>query len=128
MNKTWFTNFFGGVVVETWRHAATPEQTRVEADFLERELHLRPGQRVLDVPCGFGRHSLDLARRGYRMLGVDVSTEMMQAAGLHWVYTVGEIRSLLQEAGFADRSLYASHDGRPFELGSQILIVVAQKQ
>lgn len=80
MDRRWYTKFFSGVVVEMWRQAMPAELTRQEVDFLEQELKLQPGQRVLDVPCGFGRHSLELARRGYQMTGVDVSAEMIQAA------------------------------------------------
>ena len=36
-------------------------------------LLLKPGQRVLDVGCGPGRHSLELARRGVSCVGVDIS-------------------------------------------------------
>src|SRR5256712_9947028 len=32
---------------------------------------LRPGARVLDSPCGFGRHAVALARLGYKVTGVD---------------------------------------------------------
>ncbi len=71
MNPKWYESFFHGIVLDMWRAAASPEQTRLEADFLERALGLRPGARVLDVPCGFGRHSLELASRGYRPTGVD---------------------------------------------------------
>jgi SAM-dependent methyltransferase len=44
--------------------------------------HVRPpaGARVLDAPCGFGRHSLALARRGFTVTGVDLSdTELGRA-------------------------------------------------
>ncbi len=44
--------------------------------------HARPraGARVLDAPCGFGRHSLALARRGFVVTGVDLSeTELGRA-------------------------------------------------
>ena len=34
----------------------------------------RTGGEVLDVPCGFGRHAIPLARAGYRVTGVDRST------------------------------------------------------
>ena len=53
--------------------------------------HVRPpaGARVLDAPCGFGRHSLALARRGFQVTGVDLSEtelgrarERARAAGL----------------------------------------------
>ena len=43
-----------------------PEYTRDELDFLERELGLAGPGRLLDLPCGAGRHALELARRGHR--------------------------------------------------------------
>lgn len=39
-----------------------------------------PGSRVLEVGCGTGNFSLKLARRGYRVTGVDVSAEMLAVA------------------------------------------------
>jgi len=44
--------------------------------------HARPpaGARVLDAPCGFGRHSLALARRGFRVTGVDLSETELERA------------------------------------------------
>jgi SAM-dependent methyltransferase len=77
----WWRSFFSGVVVDVWLSAtANPEQTRPEVDFIEKALALSPGARVLDVPCGGGRHALELAARGYAMTAVDYSTEMLAAA------------------------------------------------
>src|SRR5262245_2891753 len=57
-----------------------PEVTRTEADFFEKALSASPGSRILDVPCGDGRLAIDLARRGYRLTGVDISREFLEAA------------------------------------------------
>jgi SAM-dependent methyltransferase len=38
------------------------------------------GNDVLDVPCGFGRHSIPLARGGYRVVGVDRSQALLDEA------------------------------------------------
>jgi SAM-dependent methyltransferase len=80
MADLWWKDFFGGLVVDFWRAAMTPETTRAEADFLWSALRLAPGMRVLDVPCGDGRIALELAARGCRVTGVDISPEFLAAA------------------------------------------------
>ncbi len=54
--------------------------TMQEVDFLMRHLDLRPGQRVLDVGCGPGRHAHELARRGVVVHGIDISQEFIDIA------------------------------------------------
>ena len=76
----WWKNFFSGLVVEFWRQALPPEITQREADFLQRQLAVRPGASLLDVPCGHGRHAIELALRGFRVTGVDLSGELLEAA------------------------------------------------
>lgn len=39
-----------------------------------------PGSRVLDLPCGVGRHSLELARRGHTVVGVDRTQSYLDQA------------------------------------------------
>ena len=43
-------------------------------------LHLRPGARILDLCCGQGRHSVPLARAGYRVTGLDRSPYLLEQA------------------------------------------------
>jgi 2-polyprenyl-3-methyl-5-hydroxy-6-metoxy-1,4-benzoquinol methylase len=38
------------------------------------------GERVLDLACGTGRHSLELARRGFSVVGIDISPELLEVA------------------------------------------------
>jgi enoyl-CoA hydratase/carnithine racemase len=80
MDATWYEHFFHGIAVDVWRKAVTPGQTRSEVDCLTRVLSLPPASRVLDVPCGFGRHSLELAARGFHVSGVDFSPDMLEEA------------------------------------------------
>jgi SAM-dependent methyltransferase len=42
-----------------------------QIDGLARFLHLEPRSRVLDLSCGAGRATIELARRGHRVLGID---------------------------------------------------------
>jgi SAM-dependent methyltransferase len=76
----WWRTFFTGLPVEMWLRVPTEEQTRAEVDFIEKVLRLPPGAKVLDVPCGGGRHSLELAARGHRVTGVDLSDDFLRAA------------------------------------------------
>jgi SAM-dependent methyltransferase len=94
---TWFETFFDGLALQMWRSAVTPEQTAREAAFLAERLHLTPGTCALDVPCGNGRHAIELARRGIAMTGVDLSAGFLAEAraadsSLEWVH--GDMRAL----------------------------------
>ena len=54
--------------------------TLKEIDFLVEELALPKGSRILDIGCGTGRHSIELAKHGYIVTGVDISTGMLTEA------------------------------------------------
>ncbi len=76
----WWNGFFSGLVVDFWRSALPAEVTVSEADFLERHLAISAGAHLLDVPCGHGRLAIELAARGYRVTGVDLSSGLLDAA------------------------------------------------
>jgi SAM-dependent methyltransferase len=80
MQSDWQGAFFRGVALDAWRRIINPEMTCTEADFLERAFDVGPGAQLLDVPCGNGRHSIELAGRGYRMTGLDLSEEFIAEA------------------------------------------------
>jgi 2-polyprenyl-3-methyl-5-hydroxy-6-metoxy-1,4-benzoquinol methylase len=56
--------------------------TSTEVSFLLKLWRLPAGSTVLDIGCGTGRHSVEFARRGYRVTGVDLSTGMLEQAKL----------------------------------------------
>ncbi|GAA5086419.1 SAM-dependent methyltransferase [Thermocatellispora tengchongensis] len=74
-SASWYADFFTHLPNAFWRAAVPPERTEAEAGFVAEVCGLRPGARVLDVACGSGRHALELAARGYRVTGIDVSQE-----------------------------------------------------
>ena len=58
-------------------------QAEMETELIVKELKIRPGESVLDLCCGFGRHLAAFERRGIRSLGVDLSLPLLlQVPGL----------------------------------------------
>jgi len=78
--SNWYEDFFHGITLDLWRDAIAPRQTRAEAEFLSRVINCEPGAHLLDIPCGNGRLSMELARRGYRVTGVDLAREFIEEA------------------------------------------------
>jgi SAM-dependent methyltransferase len=87
----WWRTFFSGLFVESWLNATTADQTRQEAEFICVALNVPAQARLLDVPCGGGRHSLALASLGYDMTGVDISTDFLTTARSQSVPQPGKI-------------------------------------
>ena len=105
--SNWYENFFHGIALDLWRKAVSDEQTKDEADFLVKTLECASGSRLLDVPCGNGRHSLELAKRGYRMTGLDISEQFIEEArasssaiGAQIELVLGDMRHVEGEAKF----------------------------
>lgn len=70
----------GDLQGEHYRRNAFARGTEGEVDALTRRLDLRPGERILDVGCGNGRHLRALAARGLGGVGVDASAGLITAA------------------------------------------------
>ena len=77
VHTNWWESFFEGVAVTMWLHALPAEHTQREAERLARLLAVSRDAEILDIPCGAGRLSLPLAERGYRLTGVDWSSECL---------------------------------------------------
>ncbi|OIN60949.1 methyltransferase domain-containing protein [Arsenicibacter rosenii] len=78
--KAWYHTFFNGLPQVAWKAAQTHEQTQLDLELLVENLDFGPGDRILDIFCGYGRHAIPLARMGAWVTGVDISTEYI--AGL----------------------------------------------
>lgn len=140
----WFEDFFHGVALDLWRKVVPPERTRQEVDFFLDVLKPPPGGKMLDVPCGHGRHALELALRGYRMTGVDISDESIaiarsQAEEMHLEvdFRLADMREIAWEAEFdaaycvGNSFGYLEHEGtleflshlsRALKLGARFLL------
>lgn len=51
-----------------------------ECDFIEQEINYDKTTRILDIGCGTGRHSIELAQRGYNVVGIDLSESQLKRA------------------------------------------------
>jgi len=120
LKSQWFETFFQGPAVDFWNRAMTPALTLSDVDFLEKTFGVQPGARLLDVPCGNGRHSIELARRGYRVTGIDLSDEFLSAArtALDADWRKGDMRELELEPSMFDGAFcfgnsfgYLDHSG-----------------
>jgi SAM-dependent methyltransferase len=76
----WYDGFFDDDWLTLLQLRATPERNAAEVNFVVEALALLPGERVLDVACGFGRHSVELALRGMRVTGLDLSAPSLERA------------------------------------------------
>lgn len=76
----WWRTFFTGVSVDLWLQAVPEEVTRREIDFIVSVLGVSPPAKLLDVPCGGGRHTIPLAEKGFPVTAVDLSADFLRAA------------------------------------------------
>ena len=107
MQTNWWEDFFHGVALDFWRAAISVEQTRAEADFINNQLQVPVGAKLLDVPCGNGRLSIELAAFGFELTGVDIAVEFIdeaksasQARGVNVDWQNIEMRTLPWTAEF----------------------------
>ncbi|MBI3997988.1 MAG: class I SAM-dependent methyltransferase [Armatimonadetes bacterium] len=107
MPQEWWERFFSGLWLDVQRELRA-DRTPAEADFIEQVLRLRPGAAVLDVPCGEGRLTLELAARGYQMTGVDITEAVLAEArqkaagrGLQIAWHRRDMRDLPWKEAFA---------------------------
>ena len=75
----WFREI-GDYLGEAYLRYSFTYGTKQEVDFLIANLALEPEARILDVGCGPGRHSHELARRGYSVVGIDICQTFVELA------------------------------------------------
>lgn len=72
--------YFFDEYAEKYDNEIFTKNTKAEIDFIEQELNIPAGSFILDVGCGTGRHSIELAKRGYSVTGIDISEKMLSIA------------------------------------------------
>ena len=78
--SAWYVDFFRADYLNVYGHMFTDERAEKESSFLTSALDLEPGAQVLDLCCGQGRHSVQLAKRGFKVTGLDLNPEYVQLA------------------------------------------------
>lgn len=99
--QTWFGETFDDDYLAIYAATRDPQRAEREAWEIVRALDIRAGDRVLDCPCGFGRHTLVLAKAGFQAEGVDRSKPFLKHAraraakeGLNGEFHEADIRAL----------------------------------
>lgn len=78
MNQ-WYETLFANYAVKYDNESFT-KGTKTEVDFIEQEIQHNKATNILDIGCGTGRHSIELAKRGYKVKGIDLSETMLLRA------------------------------------------------
>jgi len=103
LRPDWWRHIFNSLYLRTDADVVDDRAITIkEVDLFSEILDLSPEQRILDLCCGQGRHSLELARRGFRYLeGLDRSHYLIQKAkalgkkeGLNLTFREGDARKL----------------------------------
>ena len=77
--KQWYESLF-----ENYAHKYDKEcfvqGTIGECDFIEQEINHDKSLKIIDIGCGTGRHSIELAKSGYQVMGIDLSESQLKRA------------------------------------------------
>lgn len=100
--QDWYRTAFADTADMAWT-----DRTEKEVERAMRMLRPEGGERVLDLACGSGRHSLELKRQGFEVVGADISPELVEIArsdaekeGLDVSFVEADLRDLDFDAEF----------------------------
>jgi len=116
--KQWYESLFDNYA-QKYDQECFVQGTAGECDFIEQEIGRNTALRIIDIGCGTGRHSIELAKRGYRLMAVDLSDsqllrarEKAKAAGVMIDFQKQDARNLPFRAEF-DLAIMLCEGGFP---------------
>jgi len=71
-------SFFNSVYKDVWKKLIPNGLTEAEVDFIIETAGLQAGDKVLDIMCGYGRHSIELGKRGIDVTSIDNLSEYIE--------------------------------------------------
>ena len=77
--KQWYEELFENYGVKYDNESFT-QGTIGECDFVEKEIGYNKATKILDIGCGTGRHAIELTKRGYKVVGIDLSESQLKRA------------------------------------------------
>jgi 2-polyprenyl-3-methyl-5-hydroxy-6-metoxy-1,4-benzoquinol methylase len=104
----WYEQLFRNFAA-SYEHEIFTRGTIGEVDFIEQEIKRNNTYSILDIGCGTGRHAIELAKRGYAVTGIDLSSAMLKKAQHRATESGVSVRFLRRDA----RSFRFS---KPFDL------------
>ena len=115
MDRHWYESFFGEHALDVWQGSRSDELTAAEIDYLDG---ICPGEDLLDLACGDGRHAVGLAARRRRVTAIDIAEgnrarveARAEAAGVDVDLIIGDITRLDQESAFDGAYLWGNSFG-----------------
>ncbi|MBW8050360.1 MAG: methyltransferase domain-containing protein [Cytophagales bacterium] len=76
----WYNKWFNSPYYHLLYKHRDEDEAKLFIDNLEDYLQLKPGDKILDMPCGRGRHAVYLNKKGYDVTGIDLSEENIKYA------------------------------------------------
>lgn len=133
-DSEWWRDHFSGAMLELWQTIVPPQQAPADADFLLGAGGLEPGMRVLDVPCGDGRVAVELAARGLRVTGVDISAGQIETArqrsaarGVRVDWQVADMRSMAWQGAFEAAFCWGDSFGYSDDAGNRDFLAAVHR-